>query len=498
MAAGEDFDPGGKQSANMASYAEKLKTNVNYDQRLKRNVLEITLEKTEKDAEIILDDKCVARICQSLGMDIVSDVEGYQVYHNGRTSTISVWLYKGRNLDRFCKAESIKVSKGVITTMIRPAGRRDVTVSIHGLDFNTPDSFVIDYIKAFGGDVINRNVIYAKFTEGPFRGKYSGERKYQVDFSNCTRPLGTYHYLDGCRIKVFYRGNIRTCGRCHQSSVTCPGEGIASQCHDSGGPRVPLVDHMRKIWALIGFEPSKFTLPEDSIIEDEYDRPIHEGSHFSRNDGNNKLSEVNTTDEKCFTGLSVANFDASIEEDDIKKFLEKDIGMNLDDAKMDSIRDEKKATVTLSSNWSNIELKSVIKKLNFADCKTKFLGRPLYCRLLREITPEKVPLNSGQNNSDETPHSEGLNLNSTDIQRNPSSSSKKLEKKERQRQKKLQEQNQTVNAFDKMMKKPSSKDQLINATPTLKRGPLELSSPSSPDNNEPKKCRNGIALSQSK
>ena len=84
----------------------------------------------------------MARLCKSIKIDIVAEVEGYQVQHNGRTSIISLWAAKGVNLDRFCRVEGINVSKGIITSMIRPAGRSDVTVSVNGLDFNTPDSLM--------------------------------------------------------------------------------------------------------------------------------------------------------------------------------------------------------------------------------------------------------------------------------------------------------------------------------------------------------------------
>ena len=120
-----DPGPGGGNPQVPGSYAERLKTNVNYDQRLKRNVLEIVLEKTERDAEMILDDNCVARLCRSIGMDIVTQVEGYQVHHNGRTSTVTIWVVKDINLDRFCREEGINVTKGVMTTMIRPSGRSE-------------------------------------------------------------------------------------------------------------------------------------------------------------------------------------------------------------------------------------------------------------------------------------------------------------------------------------------------------------------------------------
>ena len=60
-----------------------MKTNIKFDQRLKRNVLEITLEKITKEAEIVTDQQCVARLCRSIGLDVDSQVEGYQVIFNG-------------------------------------------------------------------------------------------------------------------------------------------------------------------------------------------------------------------------------------------------------------------------------------------------------------------------------------------------------------------------------------------------------------------------------
>ena len=185
-----DPGPGGGVKNVPGSYADRLKTNVNYDQRLKRNVLEIVVEKTEKDAEMFPDDHCVARLCKSIGMDILTEIEGYQVHHNGRSSTITVWVVKDVNLERFCRVEGINVTKGVMTSMIRPAGRSDVTVSVSGLDFNTPDSLMFEYIKKFGGIIISNSVIYTKKSDGPFKGKFSGEKKYQVDFQKSVKSNG--------------------------------------------------------------------------------------------------------------------------------------------------------------------------------------------------------------------------------------------------------------------------------------------------------------------
>lgn len=198
MAARDIQDPGGGPNHGGGlhpTYAERLKTNVNYDQRLKRNVLEVVLERIDRDAEMVLDEQCVARLLRSIGMDVETQVEGYQIHHHGRSSMISVWAMKGLNLERFCKEEGITVTKGIMTGRIRHAGRKDVTVTISGLDFNTPDTLILEYIKKFGGIIISNNVIYSKFNEGLFKGKYNGERKYQVDFSNSSRNMGTFHYI---------------------------------------------------------------------------------------------------------------------------------------------------------------------------------------------------------------------------------------------------------------------------------------------------------------
>ena len=62
---------GGDDIAKKAlSYAERARMNIKFDHRLKRNVLEIDVEKADKDDEINLDQDCVARLLRTIGMDI--------------------------------------------------------------------------------------------------------------------------------------------------------------------------------------------------------------------------------------------------------------------------------------------------------------------------------------------------------------------------------------------------------------------------------------------
>ena len=103
--------------SDKVSYAERLKTNIRYDQRLKRNVLDIEIEKLDKDNDLDLSQSCVARLLTSIGMNISSELKGYQIMY-GRGVTLAVWCAPGVNLEKFCRTESIQVTRGVWTKNI--------------------------------------------------------------------------------------------------------------------------------------------------------------------------------------------------------------------------------------------------------------------------------------------------------------------------------------------------------------------------------------------
>ena len=83
------FPPDGG-GVRASTYAQRLKTNVKYDQRLKRNVLEIVLEKTEKEADLAITPENVVKVFKTIGIDIEKHVEGYQVHFKGKNSVIVV------------------------------------------------------------------------------------------------------------------------------------------------------------------------------------------------------------------------------------------------------------------------------------------------------------------------------------------------------------------------------------------------------------------------
>ena len=76
-------------------------------------------------------------------------VIGFQTKYRGNFIIMSVLFEQSLSLDIFCKDEKIKVTKGVSTGFIRKAGQPVVVVTVTGLDFNTPDQFVIEYLSKF-------------------------------------------------------------------------------------------------------------------------------------------------------------------------------------------------------------------------------------------------------------------------------------------------------------------------------------------------------------
>ena len=60
-------------TGNNMSYSDRLKTNVRFDQRLKRNVLEITLAKSNAEADAEISVEAIAKVFNTLGINIDMD-----------------------------------------------------------------------------------------------------------------------------------------------------------------------------------------------------------------------------------------------------------------------------------------------------------------------------------------------------------------------------------------------------------------------------------------
>ena len=95
---GKDVHDGlvNSQGGKSLSYSDKLKVNVQREERLKRDVLEIHLE-SDTRTNMSLDDEVVANLCGRIGIDLKSQVEAVQIMP-GNSRKIFVWLKNGVNL----------------------------------------------------------------------------------------------------------------------------------------------------------------------------------------------------------------------------------------------------------------------------------------------------------------------------------------------------------------------------------------------------------------
>ena len=127
--------------------------------------------------------------------------------------------------------------------------------------------------------------------------------------------MGTFHIIDGNRVKVFYPGNRKTCGRCHQTSDICKGEAIARECEKNGGIRVELTSHMRLLWRKVDFQPSEFNLETENSTADVH---IDERRAFSP-----LITRPTLTEEQLqkMNGLSIKNFPRDLSREAIISFL---------------------------------------------------------------------------------------------------------------------------------------------------------------------------------
>ena len=376
--------PDGALGQNVRTYSESLKTNIKWDSRLKRNVLEIFVE-SDSSSYVDIPDSEINRLFTTIGIDVRSQVEGY--FRRG--NKIFAWLANGIDLNKFCRAEAIRINKDVKTRFIRPAGKKEVSVKNCGLDFNTPDSYVLEYIKKFGR-VVSDKVIYDKYKEGPFTGKYNGDRKYSVDFTNSRFNMGTFHIIDGARVKIFYIGNRKTCARCHLTADHCPGEAQAVQCEELGGSRVPLVEHMKKLWEIIDFRPVNFELDIDDIeLETKLggDVQISDKTTFSPTI---KRPAPTEEDINKYAGIVISNFPLGLAKADVIKFLKKKGLPGKFDSEKVVLSDSKKCTNVEICPLESDSVKTIMSKIHFIETKTKFFERPLYCRAVRDLSPLKA------------------------------------------------------------------------------------------------------------
>ena len=91
-------EPPDKAAQVQTSYSDKIKMNLRKSERLKRKVLEITLE-NESDGSLNIEEKDVAKLVSRLGIDLKSHMEGFQICP-GNSRKILLWLKDSCDLSK--------------------------------------------------------------------------------------------------------------------------------------------------------------------------------------------------------------------------------------------------------------------------------------------------------------------------------------------------------------------------------------------------------------
>ena len=155
--------PWGPSSGGTHTYSSI--TAINTSVRDDKNVLEVRLER-QQGASFRLSQLEIETLLVRLGIS-GSQFEGVSACPEGKP-VVLITLHKSVDITQFMyRNESYIVKEGVRTTTIRPAGIKEVMVTVLGLHPNTKDQAVIRYLDAHGEVNKAEKVIHHVFPGTP-------------------------------------------------------------------------------------------------------------------------------------------------------------------------------------------------------------------------------------------------------------------------------------------------------------------------------------------
>ena len=344
-------------------------------QRQNKNVLEVILEKDLKGSFVVSDLEC-AKFLAKIGLDTRPgmQIDGIQICPSGR-GVIYITLKDFVDASKFSRYDVIDVTNsGIRAAMIKPAGKREVILSITGIHPNTSDQSVFDYLDKFG-KLASKRVIYGVYTTGPLTGIKNGNRSYKLELEPGVN-IGSYHVLDGHKVSIRYPGQQQTCARCLEISRVCKGKGIARNCEAAGGNKMDFPTYIANMWRKIGYSP------EDSSLEGKE-------SYIEQQIGGEYTPIKVVSSPNRFSGISLKNLP---KEHDYAKVVELLVESGLPENRRDYISFGLNGNVTIR-NLDNEVCLLLIENLH----GKKHFSRRIYCNGLIAMTPEK---NTTENRSD--------------------------------------------------------------------------------------------------
>ena len=186
-----------------------------------------------------------------------------------------------------------------------------------------------------------------------------------------TKPMGSYHIIDGEKVSVKYRGQTRTCARCHQSEKHCSGKGVARDCQDD---RVLLSSFMEKHWEDIGFIPDT----NSEQVEEEDDPDIQIGK-----DNIEKAIAQGPNLTHRYSSILVSGFDVDQNLAVVHELL---LGQGLPQSiKCEHLLQNKRSGKLFIENLSPTDCLSMMENMH----GKKFLGKKVYVTSIVSESPLK-------------------------------------------------------------------------------------------------------------
>ena len=245
---------------------------------------------------------------------------------------------------------------------------------------------------------------------------------------------------------------------------------------------------MRSLWKEIGFSPTTFELPSQAENRDteketsEGDIVISEDKSFRRHI---ERPEMREGDIKKVIGIQVRNLPPTLSDDEIVKFFVENVNKDINLERISILKNEHNLNAAVENGLEGTEVIAAAAQIEFKQSKRKFFGKPLYCRILKNLTPEKATGNPPQSQVETQRHLPIKNISkeTTTTKDNPNLS--------------VKDKTNTieVKVDDKKAKVKSLKIFECGLTNTaaqqMKRAHREVGSPTSPELKKPHKEAKG-------
>ena len=362
----------GNPGAGRMSWAERLGTSL--PAGLEKNILEIVLEKDDKGPFVVSESDC-ARVMRKIGIDQRPGVhvDSIQICPNGR-GVILITMNKDIKLENFCSYGSFEVtSSGIRSSLIKPAGKREVVLTMKGIHPNTRDSVVMEYLSRFG-KLSSSKVVYGMYNDGPLKGFKNGDRSYKMELKPGDN-IGSFHVIETQKVTVRYNGQLQTCGRCHRTPKQCRGGGIAKRCQAEGGIKVDFMDYILNLWREIGYSPKQAELSQDMNTDEEVEPvEVETVEEFTP-------VKIPAVQSEYFSGVRISRFPKGLDDGDIIAMI---CRCGLEENKKDNIVIKAGGNVTVK-NISTEESNALIDAIH----GKRFFERKMFCNGIVPLTPDK-------------------------------------------------------------------------------------------------------------